>query len=166
MANRSRRRQAPALTTEVLPALDTPNDARSVVSTLLPELPSYIEEELDKLNDDNMFGHKNITKEAKETVCRTYVKTGSLVKAAEAVGVSPTLIYRRLVEDAQFRRAFSLAKYSLGDSIQAKSVERALNDNGVVDRMCQLKRFFPSVYRESSGGGGGDGSLSLHFHRR
>ena len=90
-----------------------------------------------------------LTKEEKATVCRVYARTGSLCKAAERIGVSPTLIYRHMELDPDFRDAFSLSKLSLGDKIQTTSVKRALDDMGVVDRMCQLKRFFPGVYRES-----------------
>ena len=130
--------------------LETAEEARQQVRNLLPELPAYIESQLSNLKSDKGFGQRLFTSEEKATVCRVYVATGSLVKSAEAIKVSPTTVYRHMEIDPDFRSAFSLAKLSLGDNIQSKSVERALHDNGYVDRMCQLKRFFPSVYRESS----------------
>jgi hypothetical protein len=72
-----------------------------------------------------------------------------MVQAAAKIGGTPALLYGHLQRDPGFRSAFSLAKLSLGDKIQATSVRRALDDSGVTDRMCQLKRFFPSVYRET-----------------
>ena len=137
---------------ELLPAVIT-DEARQQVRELLPELPAYIEAELRNLSDDTRLSTswkaRNLTAEEKATACRVYAETGSMVQAAEKISGSPTLIYRHLELDPDFRSAFSLAKMSLGDKIQTTSVRRALHDNGVVDRMCQLKRFFPSVYRES-----------------
>ena len=124
--------------------------AKEAVRALLPELPDYIEVELRKLQDDNGFGQRLLTSEEKATVCRAYLRSGSLVRASEAIKCSPATVYRHMEIDPDFRSAFALSKYSLGDKVQAKSVERALTDGGVVDRMCQLKRFFPKVYRESA----------------
>lgn len=140
--------QALAIIENQAPAVIT-DEARQQVRELLPELPAYIESQLSKLVSDSGFGQRLFTSEEKATVCRVYTQTGSLGKCAEVIGVSPTTIYRHMEIDPDFRAAFSLAKLSLGDKIQTKSVERAMHDNGVVDRMCQLKRFFPSVYRES-----------------
>ena len=124
------------------------DEAKEAVRHLLPELPEYVEHELRKLQDDNGFGQRLLTSEEKATVCRAYLRTGSLVKASEAIKCSPATVYRHMELDPDFRSAFALSKYSLGDKIQTKSVERALTDGGVVDRMCQLKRFFPKVYKD------------------
>jgi len=130
--------------------LTTPTpEAKEAVRQLLPEVPEYIEYELRKLTDDTGYGQRLLTAEEKATVVRMYAECGSLVKCSEAIHCSPATLYRHMEIDPQFRSAFSLAKLSLGDRVQTKSVERALTDNGVVDRMCQLKRFFPTVYRES-----------------
>jgi hypothetical protein len=132
--------------------LTTPSaEAKEGVRQLLPELPAYIEIELQKLQDDTGFGQRLLTSEEKATVCRLYTMYGSVSRCAEEINCSPATLYRHMELDPDFRSAFALAKLSLGDRVQTKSVERALTNNGVVDRMCQLKRFFPNVYRESQG---------------
>ena len=118
-------------------------------SRLLPELQPYLETQLAKIKDDNGLGRLNLSKEQKTTICRVYERTGSISKAASRVGVSPTVIYYRLANDPDFYDAFSLTKLSIGDNLQATSVQMARKDHGVTDRMCQLKRFFPTVYREN-----------------
>lgn len=129
--------------------IEPEREGREVTRQLLPELPPYIEHELLKLQSDTNSTRSPFTASEKATVCRVYARTGSLVKAAEAIHVSPTTVYRHMELDEAFRSAFALSKHSLCDRIQSKSVERALTDNGVVDRMCQLKRFAPQVYREN-----------------
>ena len=125
--------------------------SREAVRQLLPELPDYVEAVLTKLEDDNglHFNARELTSVEKQTICRTYARTGSLERTCDRAKVSLSALYRHLQVDDKFRAAFSLAKLSIGDAIQTVSVKRALTDNGVVDRMCQLKRFFPKVYRES-----------------
>ena len=128
---------------------EAPEQAKEAVRSLLPELPAYIEEELRNLTNDRGLLGRNLTIEEKATACRVYAKTGSMIQAAEKIKGTPPLLYGHLERDPAFRKAFTLAKLSLGDRIQTTSVRRALEDGGVVDRMCQLKRFFPTVYRES-----------------
>ena len=138
----------------VIPAIS--EESRQQVRELLPELSPYIESYFHNLTDDAGFLKNRLTATEKEILCRVYAKTGSIDRVCEKAGqllhqptFSPPTLYRHLEIDEDFRRAFRLAKLSTGDAIQTVSVKRALDDNGVVDRMCQLKRFFPSVYREN-----------------
>ena len=130
-------------TAVIEPELVTSNNR---MADLLPELPSYAETVLLNLNDDKGFCHRNLTKEEKATFCRFYAMTGSMEKSADHINISLPTAYRHLRSDPDFQDAFSLAKLSMLDRIQAKSVEMAGKDHGVTDRMCQLKRMAPQVY--------------------
>lgn len=125
-------------------------EAKEAVRQLLPELPDYVEAVLSKLEDDNglHFKSRELSAAEKATICRTYARTGSLERTCQRAKVSLSALYRHLQIDEKFRAAFALSKLSIGDSIQSVSVKRALQDSGVVDRMCQLKRFFPKVYKD------------------
>lgn len=125
---------------------------QEAVRQLLPELPDYIDRLLDKLKPDidiQKGKFRPLLAAEKQAICVIYRRTASVDKTCDRVGISPTMLYRHLELDPDFREAFTLAKFSIGDKIQAMSVKRALDPQGVVDRMCQLKRFFPRVYRES-----------------
>ena len=139
----------------VVTAMDTAlivpsTEAKEAVRELLPEFSPYIESYFRNLQDDNGFLKHLLTATEKEILCRVYAKTGSIDRVCEKAGFSPPTLYRHLEIDEDFRRAFRLAKMSLLDGVQSKSVEMALQDKGVVDRMCQLRRLAPQVYRESS----------------
>ena len=134
---------------EVIPADISTDPTESLAARLLPELPEYMEVVLRNLKDDNGFSQKNLTAEEKQTFCRAYASSGSLEIASETVKISVQTAYRHLDRDPDFAGAFSLAKLSLGGKIQTKSVEMALTDKGTFDRGLQLRRFFPSVYRNN-----------------
>ena len=129
----------------------SPAKPENRLSTLLPELPSYIETALLNLSNDTGFRQKLLTKEEKGTFCRVYAMTSSLEKSAEHIGISVPTAYRHLRNDPAFQDAFALAKLSMLDNMQATSVRVGLMEKGVVDRMCQLKRLAPAVYRELRG---------------
>lgn len=122
---------------------------KQVVQQLLPELPSYMEAIISKLTDDKDFQGKLLTSEEKSTFCRSYVDTGSFNKAAERIGIAPNTAYAHLRLDPAFQDAFALAKLSMLDDIQSTSVRMAKQDKGTIDRMCQLRRLAPQVYRET-----------------
>ena len=134
---------------DVPAVIEVESEAKEAVRTLLPELPDYIERAVSKLSDDKDFGGITFTSEMKATICRIYAQTGSVDRVCEKAKISAPCLYKHLEIDPDFRSAFSLSKMSLGDRIQTMSIKRALDPMGVVDRMCQLKRFFPRVYRES-----------------
>ena len=135
---------------EVVPAALAPAvPEESIAARLLPELPEYMEIAFRNLKDDKDFSTRNLTSEEKASFCRTYVVKGSLEAACDAIDISYPTMYRHLDRDPDFAGALSLAKLSLGGKIQTKSVEMALTDKGTFDRGLQLRRFFPSVYRNN-----------------
>ena len=123
--------------------------SRERVRELLPELPDYIETLISKLSNDQYLGKHPFTKEEKATFCRAYAETGSVEKSAEKIKVSPPTVYAHLRMDTDFQDAFALAKLSMLDTIQGTSVRMAKMEKGTIDRMCQLRRLAPKVYRET-----------------
>lgn len=155
MANRAKRKQE-AQPVTVLEPEDKPDDQQSnFAGNLLPELPDYLEQSCFKLTDDTKLGKhwktRLLTAEEKSTFVRAYVSTGSIREAAEISKIPVPTFYKHLQDDTDFQRSMTLAKFSMGDSLQATSYRRALEPNGVIDRMAQLKRFFPRIYRETPG---------------
>ena len=134
---------------ELVPA-SISEESKQHVQELLPELPSYLEAIISKLTDDKDFRGKLLTSEQKSTFCRAYTDTGSFEQASERIGVAPNTAYAHLRLDPAFQDAFALAKLSMLDSIQATSVRVAKMDKGTIDRMCQLRRLAPQVYREQA----------------
>ena len=106
---------------------------------------------MERLNDDKGLRGKNLTKEQKSAFCRMYAETGSLRLSSEHIGCEVNTVYHHLDIDEAFADAFSMAKLHLLDDIQSTSVSMAKKEKGVVDRMCQMKRLAPQVYRESPG---------------
>ena len=123
--------------------------SREKVRELLPELPEYMEAIISKLTDVKDFQGKLLTREQKSTFCRAYAETGSVEKSSERIGIAPNTAYAHLRLDPDFQDAFALAKLSMLDSIQATSVRMAKMEKGTIDRMCQLRRLAPKVYREN-----------------
>lgn len=154
MANRAKRKEeaSPIAVLEPEQEPETENP-QSRIASLLPELPDYLERSIFNLQpDDNKHPRAhNLSAEEKQTFVRIYVDTGSIDEACKAVDISVPTFYSRMQTDPDFERSMTLAKLSMGDRIQSTSYKRALEPNGVVDRMCQLKRFFPRIYRESPG---------------
>lgn len=124
-------------------------EAREAVKTLLPELPDYITDAISKLSDDNDFSKRNLTSEEKAIICRAYAESGSLAKTCARVRIAITTLYQHLERDPDFRAAFSLSKMAILDDIQSTSVRMAKMEKGTIDRMCQLRRLAPQVYREN-----------------
>lgn len=156
MANRAKRREI--VVAEAVPVEESapvsPKSNR--LSELLPELPDYIEDLISKFNDDNGFSKRNLTKEEKSAFCRAYVLCGNLEEAAEHIGISFPTAYNHLQRDPDFKAAVAMAKLSQGMKLQGKSVQMAMKDHGVTDRMCQLKRHFPQVYGSHNKDSGGN----------
>lgn len=137
--------KAELATLDATPAPDLVERSRE----MLPELPPYIEAAIAKLTDDKDFRGKLLTSEQKATFCRAYADTGSIMQAAERIHISPTTAYAHLRLDPDFQDAFALSKLSMLDTIQATSVRVAKMEKGTIDRMCQLRRLAPQVYREN-----------------
>lgn len=155
MSNQARRKEIKSQAVAVLEQTPQEKPQENFAANLLPELPDYLEQSCFKLTDDAPLGKhwktRYLTAEEKMTFVRAYVSSGSIRKAAETSKIPVPTFYKHLQTDPDFQRAMTLAKLSMGDSLQATSYRRALEPNGVVDRMCQLKRFFPRIYRENSG---------------
>ena len=136
-----------AVETVTLPAIVEPQE--SLVSRLLPELPEYLEHSFRNLKNDTNFGTRNLTKEEKATFCRVYASGGNIRSACEKAGFSIPTLYNHLERDPDFQASLSLAKLSMCDNVQSVSYRQALTPKGTFDRGLQLRRFLPSVYRNS-----------------
>ena len=169
MANRSRRRVPAVSSVEVLPAV-RPVQTVTGIANLLPELPSYLEEPLNDLKDDPSTGKSfktQFTAEQKADFIRHYVASGGLfLQSCAAISSTAPTVYWHLSQDKDWTRSLKLAKLALGETVMSTSYKRALEPNGVIDRMFQIqKRFFPSAYGDRVQQSGDTNQLNLHFHR-
>ena len=125
------------------------------VSFLLPELPAYLERSLSQVQSDQSLpemaiARRKFTELEKDTFIRTYVQSGgNFSLACNSIESDPDTVYFHFGLDQAWQRVFNHAKLSMGQILQSTSYNRALEPAGVIDRMCQLKRFFPSIYKEN-----------------
>ena len=145
---------------ELVPAALPPEEARkkgrSEVEALLPELTPYVDPTAPDLapltNDRDSDLHRKLSAGEKQHFLDAYQSSGGVLSVAcKAVSITPHTMRFHLQRDPNWLRHLKLLKFTLGEAVLAKSYERALTDNGVVDRMFQMqKRFFPHVYGDKS----------------
>lgn len=140
---------------EVIPAdISNPSEEESFLPSFLPELPAYLEKDLSLLKVDEGYRASRhcrvFTADEKANWLRAYSsKGGSYTGACEAIGANFDTVYLAISDDQEWQRQFRHLKLAMGDGVQSFSYKMALTPKGTTDRMAQLRRFFPSVYRNS-----------------
>ena len=129
-----------------------------ILPALLPELPAYLEKDIQQLQSDQALVDqlgtskfcRNFSADEKAAFLRAFrASGGSFTRACEVISARYATVWHHLSIDREWSQQLSYLKLAMGEKVESFSYKMALTPRGVTDRMAQLKRFFPSVYRNN-----------------